>query len=1554
MKYFTVLFSVLALIFSLNGNIYALDPPPTEQEEAPATVWDMNIGDTEVDLYLAGYWKIGLIGGVSVESGSSGIVFPAAFPGLTDFRFYQEPDLTISLWLMNRFYLETSFLEGFDKNTYAIGYRGMDGEFIQTVRIGNSDIKIDDYKGINVPSPQYNTPGISASFQTAKSYHDILFRYDPTSEHKKVFLGEYEISEELIGTGAYKKGQYFILPDNNIDFIEVYIADRDGIYSGSDNKKYKKATENEVYYSLADGTVSLFESSETDVLVYYEKGVNAVGDLLITDFIPPLVNGEPDPSDIANYKDFSWTEDDTWFPDPVLEDFQTSSSVTVNSRKSLRVFNPQKFGPFEYFNVYEISSPLPPDLWRTSVFLADNSFIEADDSDTYKYIINIDDKTVSVYNSADGDIRSPWSRYPLADTYPQNYGSEETDKSLTGKSLLVSIKNQTGLNLGSGVVPGSEQIFINGYETGTAVVDYNSGELSFANFIFPQDRIVVLYRTETTDLSGGDLLFAQGNRFYPSDYLQFHLAEMFRWNITSQTSSTVDSTSPGGLTIAGGLTYKKDNLNIELTSSLGLQTPDTTGYLRLLGMEESGYSFSVGQSLIKAAPLNVWDGSATLLSPAKTDLIYTDYYSTNGLGQYFLNSYNWSGATADPTLEGPTIASKLSSDTFDSNVMVLEYDLAGSQWSAGDLLLSPDDPIDLSRFTSFSVNFKKLDTTGGDIVVKILIGETGEKEDWNDDGFISDEDNSQIVSIDVPVSILSTDDEWKTLKHYFTSAEMKQLTKSRSIRILIDDSSPAASGRLLVSGIHFDGSLFNAELFDNLNSELSIDDQLNITEISDTTSDNLITSFSEVLTRFHSSGEDQKALKIQWGNPLAIAADDYWIATTNTSPVPADTYNSFSFYSNNDAASLSGTYEINLTDSRDRGYHFSYAPGSAGWEKLTLSLETGKITDSSGAELTTALIDNLYGELTKFSITGSGTTTGIMYIDELHFSDPTFSIKGNVELITDFSYPGDILSTSGGFPVLANFSISNIFTYSGSSVLSSVTNGFNAIQNSTSLTFELLMLFINANLKVDWNQETTDLSGSHKLLYPTGFAYGHIADSYSRAGTGDSASMTRSNAFRFNVPDAGHIEISTESNGNSDVLLQSWNGQTEWSVASLFHIGGTLIFEQNSLWDKRDQKNYFTNWIDDYRLILPLTESVNSRSVKGNLDLILETVPIGFTLKPQLSFDNELISTESIQTNRGGFVLTIPIKITTGSDREWSIIPAYSRLFMSKSTKPLSNSFTEGLNNLFNDLNTWMPLVTFIPFYELFALDSVDKFADKTSLFSEASYSPEFGISINRKFGSNIYDLFLPYSFNVNFIRSMGKKDDTYYNKNRFEFSFRQNAVNLFGNFGVYQLFSFYNTEELSSSLQFNLSVEGSNIPQPEELIFQNYLSFYSNNNSVITFENRFETDFENTSLSDTLDFKFLWQRPMKQSFSLGFLNDLIKKEHFWSHEENLALTFLYPWQQSENIQSSQITINIKHLSQLTVPGMGALRGWIKLGFFNEAELFKAGFEAGIELEVNF
>ncbi len=1560
MKYITAIFSVLILIFIASFNLYSEETLPLEQEEAPATLWDMNLGDTDVDLYLAGYWKMGLIGGLSIESSSDGITFPADFPGLTQFSFYQEPDLTISLWLMNRFYLEASFLEGFDKNTYAMGYRGMEGEPIQTVRIGNSEIAIDEYTGINVPSADYNTPGISASFQTDFSTHDVMLRYDPTSEESKVFLGEYEVTEETLDLSSYTRGRYFILPDENIDSITIYIADEDGIYTGSDNLTYRKATNNEASYSLTDGTVTLTDASKTDVLVYYKKGTPAVGDITLgRDFIVPLTNGEPDPGMSATH--FDWTIPDTW--DSLGQTYAISRQVTVNGVAALKVYNPLKFGPFEYFNTYKVGSNLSTDSWKNSVKLVDKSFVESSDSDDFLYHIDTDDSTITVFSNEDTAARFAWTRYPLADDYSIIYGSASTDDDLTGRYILLSTKSTgSGYNLGSGVIQGSVEVYINGNKSSSASVDYDTGKLTFSQYIFSSDRIKVTYRTETVDLSGGDLLFAQGNRFYPADNLQFYVAEMFRWNSSDSSSSSLDETSQGGITVAGGMEYTAKNFNLELNSTVSLQTDDTSGILRVQGMEDSGYSFSISESLLKQTPESVYGGSGT-----RADLTYTDYFSTNGYGEYYLNSYNWTGATADAKKSGPSVAAGVSGDDFDSNVMVMEYDLGSTEWSAGDLLLSTDGPIDLSRFTSVSMKLKTLNSSDvigniDDINISIIIGETGERKDWNDDGFTSDEDTSLLFSEVITNSAITiaSDGIWYPFKHEFTDSEKELLTKSRAIRVIVDTDATAATGRLLMADVQFEGSLFDSKImnsFPDPDKEMTdayTDYDKEIFTVTEVEESSLEAAFDEISDIFHSSGETQKALKVEWDlsdNTNSALDGDYWILETYTEAVPINSYETFSFYIKSD---ISESYTIELKNSDEKGYSFPYSTSDIGWVKLNLNLASGAVSDSNGSFVAQATVDPIDSSLTLFRVTSTGPdTSGTMYLDELHYSDPTFTLEGTVELITDYKYPGDIITSSGGFPILSNFSFYNQLLYSGGKVLTSSSDGSHAIENDSSFSLELLMLEIKGNVKVDWSDSKTELSGSHALTFPADFPYGHIYDSYSRSGDNNSSVMTRENKLLVNMPDKGSVTLSVSADGDdSDLLLQSWGGKTQWKSPSLFKFSGSLLFEQQSEWNYRDQDNYLMNWIDDFRLIVPENSDVDIREVSGDMNVSLEFDYIEFSLNPYLSFETETGSPAK-QTNKGGFDFSVPLKFTNRSGEHWSITPSYSRSFVQTSEKSNGDSFGDGFNNLSHDLGVWLPLTSFIPIYELFALSPVSDFKNLTVKFNDASYTPAMGIALSRKFGSELYDLFLPYYFNIDYSRNFNKSDDTLSNSNNMDITIRQTAINMFGEFGTYSRLNFYNTDEFTSSLSLSFAAEGENIPLLEELVYQSYLSFYGNNNKAFTFENRFENDFEDDLISDSLDIKFIWRQPMKENFNITYLNNLIEGEHYWSHEETLGFDLSAPYKDKDDNNSS-VTVTVKHQSTVTAPDFGALKTWLTLGFYGKDDVFKAGFEAGLELEISF
>ena len=250
--------------------------------EAESSPYLMNfrLGDSDVDLRLEGYWRMSLVGGGSFGRRGN----ENRFRGLREgFSFFQEPDLTISLWLNNRWFLEASFLEGFDRNTYRAGYRGEEGEFVQEVVVGSAGVSAAGYGGIAVPDPRRNTPGIAAKFASERSKHEFLLRYDPTETGSAVFQGPYRVRTGEINPANFIEGRYFILPDTGVQSVSVYLEDRGGSIIGTDAdgtaRRYRAAEAVQYTVDTARGLVQLEAAGDGRVLVYYEAAGAAVGSI---------------------------------------------------------------------------------------------------------------------------------------------------------------------------------------------------------------------------------------------------------------------------------------------------------------------------------------------------------------------------------------------------------------------------------------------------------------------------------------------------------------------------------------------------------------------------------------------------------------------------------------------------------------------------------------------------------------------------------------------------------------------------------------------------------------------------------------------------------------------------------------------------------------------------------------------------------------------------------------------------------------------------------------------------------------------------------------------------------------------------------------------------------------------------------------------------------------------------------------------------------------------------------------------------------------------------
>ncbi len=130
--------------------------------EAPTALLQSKVGDADVDLYAAGSWQTTISASLAIGihpglGNGSGYQFPYPFPGMDPFSFLNQVDLTISLWILNRYFFQTTFLDQFALNTFLLGYQGQKGEFVQKVLIGNTLMPFSQYPFLAVDGTEYPT-----------------------------------------------------------------------------------------------------------------------------------------------------------------------------------------------------------------------------------------------------------------------------------------------------------------------------------------------------------------------------------------------------------------------------------------------------------------------------------------------------------------------------------------------------------------------------------------------------------------------------------------------------------------------------------------------------------------------------------------------------------------------------------------------------------------------------------------------------------------------------------------------------------------------------------------------------------------------------------------------------------------------------------------------------------------------------------------------------------------------------------------------------------------------------------------------------------------------------------------------------------------------------------------------------------------------------------------------------------------------------------------------------------------------------------------------------
>ncbi len=1508
-----ILLLLLILFFSFPQISYPEEPREKKSEskesasikdEAPEAIFQTKIKDQDVDLYIKGTWDLSITGSIGYDLTSGKFIetpFDEMSPG---FVFSQIPDITISLWLMDRFFFEATIKEDSEQNTFLLGYEGKEDEFVQRILLGNTKIDIDDYSFLTISSIPANSLGVSAAFKTRVSYHELLLRYDPAEGLSKEFIGNNEVKRQIFMPTDYYRGRLFILPDTDFENIEVYIEDDNGIYTGSDRRRYKKADNTDYFFSIFDGTIILKKQPESRILVYYTKNGRPIGDVTLGRGALPAVdsNGTPQPGGAP--VNFDWTL--TGYP--LAGQNMTDKQVTINGKISLLVFNRGEYSPFESLSYYQSAYPLPEDISKVRFGISAKSNDPEVIDEKLKFKIEKESGLLYVYENPNG-VRDMKNRYPLSNKFsvPVYGPSKNTVPGSYTKELRLEILSPvSSFMLDPDIVPGSVIVTRNGNVETMYDIDYQSGVITFKTYIHPNDRIKVTYKTSYADTDGGDLLFATGNRFFIGDYLMADLAFGIKWNVLQNQYSRFAGQYKGSMLVTGGAEYARDNYKIGVDTGLSITSQDTTGILRLFDMQQSGITMRLGNSYIFPASIpenTTWNSVVPppSLLPSRNNrgkLIYKDYYSYT-LTNASLNNYNWnvppdqiySYTTGNPPGPYPANAAN---DGIQGEILIMDMEeIPVTSWAGSQVPVRKfAEKQDLSDAQSISFKLKCENVAGGKLYIQVgtisedLDGDTIlDKEDsvysdgfaFNDiangtvmrvggvggtpsrgNGALDSEDNdlNEVLDLEDAKNVVTIDLEsllppGTTLAAISGSGSWLKINYNFSSddKKLLAQSSAVRFIYINDSAVPSSGRIFIGELF------------IESSPFSATVTSAGGSAYAkEVYERYSSSEAPAQKLVDAYPEVKDIFFKNFDITSTQkvlesawtgtgytltgySLPVPYDTYKKLVGYMRLPQLGNPNPaqFTVSYTDTSGKGVICSFETAAFNdWKKIEIDIEKKKIY-LAGEDM---------GGIVNTSSTDLGLSMlkitcnsdqGKLYVDEIHLTDPKVSVAGAVAATYEHNFPGPVISVKGK-EIISNLSIKEYFMYATEDFSVDLTENSdtNNTRTKTTLKTDILRSNLETNVDLSWAGNENYSAIDHTYTSPLFTKFLTFTDSYSES---------------------------------RDLYYLSFSKRDELK-AKIGESGGTASASAESIliYDDLSQR-----WDFKYK-------SDTRKKVNGGLNLSFIKVSGGYLPEDSWYIENwinsfsllaaddsdpwpdrTIISENSLSLYRDSFGADFFINagiLSSGEELDrnqkssgkielqfpffnnsfsgWKLTPGYSRSFEYTNRNADGKSFLDDIELWLDDFSQQSYFYTAIPFAEFFLESFEEKFREKSSIISKSRYTPEFFIKFFRGRNPSLIDFIAPSELNIRYSKEFAKDEDSYLNTYRITGEYVIRAINMFGSAGLSPIFSFYKTDEFITRLSITATSVDTHIPQDREFSIGNSLYFAGHKETEFIIDNKF------------------------------------------------------------------------------------------------------------------
>ncbi|MDR2258915.1 MAG: hypothetical protein LBE14_07185 [Treponema sp.] len=1436
------------------------------EQEANSELVSLQVGDSEVSLQVSGYWKGSLSGnwGISLTPLGTAATSPDS-PVL----FKQEADLTLSLWIRERWFVEGSFLDDYKMNTYRAGYQGFPGEAVQYVGVGNTGLDFPNFPYLDLGGDSPSSLGLYGRFGGGPVSLHTLFRYDLAALEERIFVGNRERTFAYTPLNQPVRGRSFVLPDENLDAPPlVYLEDEKGDLRDQRGRRWRLAAASEYGAGAASGLAELGASPKGSVAVAYSRGGNnrpwagSLGAYGNPAASPPVRGG----GFLGDVQD--WFGDETIlqnYPMPSGDGSVPGSPGTItlnNGVTALAVYEPGAFSPFERLSRYEASSSNASSAALVRLSTGDHV-------PGYE-VLPLDDSAVSpdipLYSAAETrrgiyellgndfsrDRRSRETRWPLGNSQPQIYlpGSGH----FTG-DLGIRFTNYSGAgaySIGTDVVPGSVQVWRGGLADTRIAYNAGSGAVTLENPAGFNEIIRITYLKRSEERKAGSLAAGVGAVYNNGGPFTSELALGVRWNIAGDTYAENGALNPGTVGLGAKTAWEYDRLKAQITAGIGFEQPDTTGLYRAAGME--GNEISLGlppeTSFISEAPGNSGVSPplfSNLTLDNRSDLVYRNYRDTSVLGASTLMSVDWGGASVISGEKGPYPA-RDSGLTSQTHVLAAEFILDDKKnWTGFEVPLGNDGAV-MEEAQEIEVPFRFYGFTGTPPADFTLILQIGALSD-EDRGFAENPGRIVEKQLYPPVSDPAInnnnnpalfDMNARITGIRLTGEERRKLQGAAYLRLITVHRGPEEiQGRVLLAPPIVRGAGFRPVTVDGLAIKGSSGNEVRAVEGMETGSNRLESAYGSLLDRLHSESKTQRVLEVSWddlGAGISAGADG------RLSAIPLGSYRKLSFFIKGPAPEHSGSFtggtlrfilargpeslarqgEITLDAEIPLA---AFSPGE--WSKVEIayqgadkgirvrgnSVDGAKLKYRSPAENQAGDTgEEKSGYAAIFISPGSGSSlaAGKFYFDELILEDPAPAYWLNGGTGVEWKQPG-ILADYKGTAILSDLSLATALESGirGDPFTPDSEHSGAVISRSNG---EITLLGARLRTNVSFTVSDNDFywNGGHGFSRSWGpFS---VEESFS------SAPRDKTMDHRLGLGLSGIF--SSRFNGavsyEDEKQTRKWDGAL--GVLPPRDYIPALSIETSAAWTENTAdpagwiENYGETWARSWEPMVPdLGAGAAKRDTRGVIRITERTSPVGaeVTLEGTSAFSNPNNRTQSTNLAR------LDIPVTFGSYR-FSLRGerSFKRYVLFSPPDALGDGakFAESIADS-------LPLWKVFPFYSLFApelgkaMDEGLSNSPSADLAEYTYFDDRFGLTIQLP---QVYDLrafFIPSSAGARIDRILEQKLDTRLDMLNLTGSLGFSAVNMFGAFGVLPLLPLYQGDEFSHVLETSVA-----IPQDEDI----------------------------------------------------------------------------------------------------------------------------------------